>query len=41
MPEGSIDLADIDYSQPFDPGFVIDIDDLPFNASDKDNDANG
>lgn len=39
MPDGSIDLADIDYSQIFDPAFVIEQDELPFDAADKDEDA--
>ncbi len=41
MPEGSIDLADIDYSQPMLPGFTIEEDITAFNAKDKDEDANG
>lgn len=39
MPEGSIDLADIDYSQPM-LDFVIEEDELPFDAADKNEDAN-
>ena len=41
MADGSLDLADIDYSQPFDPEFVIEQDELPFDAEDKDDDPNG
>lgn len=41
MPNGELDLADIDFSQPFDPNFTPDLDDKEFNAKDKDDDANG
>lgn len=41
MPNGELDLADIDFSQPFDPNFVPQIDEAEFAAKDKDDDANG
>lgn len=41
MPNGELDLADIDFSQPFDPNFVPDLDESEFPAKDKDDDANG
>lgn len=41
MPNGELDLADIDFSQPFDPDFIPELDDSEFNAADRDEDANG
>lgn len=41
MTNGAFDLADIDFSQPPLPGFVIEEDELPFDAVDQDDDANG
>ena len=41
MPDGSMDLADIDYSQIADAAFSIEQDELPFDAADKDEDADG
>jgi hypothetical protein len=41
MPNGELDLADIDFSQPFDTNFVPDLDESEFPAKDKDDDANG
>jgi len=40
MPEGSIDLADIDYTQPFDPNWTPEQDELPFDALDLDDEPN-
>lgn len=40
MTDGAFDLADIDFSQPAPSGFVIEEDELPFDAADKDEDAN-
>ena len=39
--DGSLDLADIDFSQPSLHNFVIEEDTSEFNAADKDDDANG
>lgn len=41
MPNGELDLADIDFSQPADPAFVPELDESEFSAKDKDEDANG
>lgn len=41
MPNGDLDLADIDFSQPLDPGFAPQLDESVFPAKDKDEDANG
>lgn len=41
MPNGELDLADIDFSQPFDPGFTPEFDESEFDAKDKDDDSNG
>lgn len=39
--DGSLDLADIDFSQPALPGFVIEEDTAEFNAADRNENANG
>jgi len=43
MPEvnGDLDLADIDTNQPVPAGWVPEQDELPFPASDKNEDPNG
>jgi hypothetical protein len=41
MSNGELDLADIDFSQPVDPGFKPQLDESEFPAKDKDEDANG
>ena len=39
--DGSLDLADIDFSQPFDPNFVPEFDESEFDAFDRNEDPNG
>lgn len=39
--DGSLDLADIDFSQPPPAGFHIEEDVSEFDAADKNDDANG
>jgi hypothetical protein len=38
--DGAFDLADFDFSQPAPGDFIIQEDELPFDAADKDEDAN-
>lgn len=41
MPNGELDLADMDFSQPSIPGFVPELDEQEYPSTDKDEDANG
>lgn len=41
MPNGELDLADIDFSQPFDPNFVPEIVEPNGNCVDKGDDSDG
>lgn len=41
MPNGDLDLADIDFSKPIDPGFIPEIVEPEGSCTDKDIDPDG